>query len=207
MGGMAAQIPIKNDPEANERALEKVRADKLREAGDGHDGTWVAHPGLVALALEVFDREMPGPNQIERKREDVRVSRDDLLKVPGGAITEEGLRINIDVGIQYLEAWLGGNGCVPIYNLMEDAATSEISRAQVWQWIRHPGGLLDDGRKVTAELCRALIPEEMTKIRSLVGDQRFEGGHYRLARELFEKLATDDELGEFLTLVAYEHLA
>ena len=207
MGGMAAQIPIKGDPGANEAALAKVRADKEREARDGHDGTWVAHPALVSIALEIFDREMPKPNQIHRGRDDVNVTRDDLLRVPAGSITEEGLRINIDVGIQYLEAWLGGNGCVPIYNLMEDAATSEISRTQVWQWIQHPAGVLDDGRKITVDLCRELIPEELSKIKELVGQERFEKGHYSLASKLFERLATSDELGEFLTLAAYEHLA
>ncbi len=206
MGGMAAQIPIKGDPEANEAALAKVRADKERESRDGHDGTWVAHPGLVPVAMEIFDREMPRPNQIDRLREDVHVTREDLLRVPDGSITEEGLRVNVDVGIQYLEAWLGGNGCVPIYNLMEDAATSEISRTQVWQWIHHATGVLDDGRDVTAELVRKLIPEELARIRGLVGSERFEGGHYELASRLFERLATDDRLAEFLTLVAYEHL-
>jgi malate synthase len=206
MGGMAAQIPIKGDPEANENALGKVRADKEREARDGHDGTWVAHPGLVPIALEIFNREMPKPNQIDRRRDDVQVTRDDLLRVPEGRITEEGLRVNIDVGIQYLEAWLGGNGCVPIYNLMEDAATSEISRTQVWQWIQHPGGVLEDGRKITVDLCRQLIPEELEKIKGMVGDERYRSGHYELASELFERLATSDELGEFLTLAAYEHL-
>jgi malate synthase len=206
IGGMAAQIPIKNDPGANEEALAKVRADKVRESRDGHDGTWVAHPGLVPLALEVFNAEMPHPNQIQRKREDVEVSRDDLLKVPKGSITEEGLRINIDVGIQYLEAWLSGNGCVPIYNLMEDAATSEISRTQVWQWINHSTGVLEDGREVTVELCRDLIPQELEKIKSRVGRERFDRGRYELASQLFEQMATSRELGEFLTLVAYDHL-
>jgi malate synthase len=206
MGGMAAQIPIKEDPAANEQALAKVRADKEREAGDGHDGTWVAHPGLVPVALEIFDRLMPTPNQIHRLREDVAVTRDDLLRVPQGEITEHGLRVNVDVGIQYLEAWLGGNGCVPIYNLMEDAATSEISRTQVWQWIRHPTGVLDDGRRVTAELVRGLIPEELGKIRARLGAERYDRGHFALAARLFEQLATDATLAEFLTLCAYEHL-
>jgi malate synthase len=206
MGGMAAQIPIKNDPEANEQAMEKVRADKIREAGDGHDGTWVAHPGLVGVAKQIFDEKMPQPNQIDRQRDDVQVTQKDLLRVPQGTITEEGLRVNIDVGIQYLEAWLGGNGCVPIYNLMEDAATSEISRTQVWQWIRHPGGVLEDGRKVTAELCRDLIPEELKKTRDLIGAERYDRGHFALASELFERMATDEELAEFLTLAAYEKL-
>jgi len=206
IGGMAAQIPIKNDPEANRAALAKVHADKQRESRDGHDGTWVAHPGLVPLALEVFDTNMPTPNQIHRKRDDVEVTAEDLLRVPAGTITEKGLRINIDVGIQYLEAWLGGNGCVPIYNLMEDAATAEISRTQVWQWVKHPTGVLDDGRNVTADMVRELIPEELEKIQRLVGAERYDAGHYDLAARLFERLATQDELEEFLTLVAYEHL-
>ena len=147
MGGMAAQIPIKNDPDANERALARVRADKEREAGDGHDGTWVAHPGLVPVAREVFDRLMPGPNNLDRMREDVEVSAADLLRVPEGRVTRSGLRNNIDVGLRYLAAWLGGNGCVPIHHLMEDAATAEISRAQLWQWVRHATPL-EDGTAV-----------------------------------------------------------
>jgi len=206
MGGMAAQIPIKNDPAANEAAIAKVRADKERESRDGHDGTWVAHPGLVPLATEVFDANMPTPNQIHRALDDLVVTRDDLLTVPAGTITEHGLRLNIDVGIQYLEAWLGGNGCVPIYDLMEDAATSEISRTQVWQWIRHPGGVLDDGRAVTADLVRSLIPEELAKIRGLIGQARYDSGSFELASRLFERLATSDELAEFLTLAAYDHI-
>ncbi len=206
IGGMAANIPIKNDPEANAVAMGKVRADKERESTDGHDGTWVAHPGLVQPAREIFDRNMPTPNQIHRTREDVEVTAEDLLRVPGGTITEAGLRHNIDVGIQYLEAWLGGSGCVPIYNLMEDAATSEISRAQIWQWIQHDTGVLDDGRQVTADLVRSLVPEELDKIRSLIGDQRFNAGHFPLARRLFEQLVTGDDFAEFLTLGAYEQL-
>jgi len=206
IGGMAAQIPIKNDPEANERAMAKVREDKERESRDGHDGTWVAHPGLVPIAKEIFDREMPAPNQIHRTREDVQVGRDDLLRPPEGTITEAGLRLNIDVGIRYLEAWLGGNGCVPLYHLMEDAATSEISRAQVWQWVHHPGGILEDGRKIDAAMVRALIEEEMQKMRDGLGPERFDSGNFSLARDLFERLALDAELAEFLTLAAYEHL-
>jgi malate synthase len=206
IGGMAAQIPIKNDPSANEAALAKVRADKERESRDGHDGTWVAHPGLVQLATAIFDANMTSPNQIHRRRDDTSVTRDDLLAVPEGTITEQGLRTNIDVGIQYLAAWLGGNGCVPIYNLMEDAATAEISRTQVWQWIRHPQGALADGRDVTAELVGELIANELKKIRSQVGDDAYESGHYALAAELFGELSTADELQEFLTLVAYEYL-
>ena len=207
MGGMAAQIPIKDSPEENERALAKVRADKERESRDGHDGTWVAHPGLVPLATEIFDANMPTPNQLHRLREDVQVGRDDLLRIPEGTITEAGLRHNIDVGIQYLEAWLGGNGCVPIYNLMEDAATAEISRTQVWQWVHHPTGALQDGRPVTEELCRALIPEELQKIEKLVGKERFQNGNYEKASELFERLIVSPRLEEFLTLVAYDHLS
>ena len=165
MGGMAAQIPIKEDPEANRVAIAKVVADKQREARAGHDGTWVAHPALVPVAKEVFDSIMPGPNQLSVKRDDVRVTAEDLVRCPGGAITENGLRSNISIGVQYLEAWLNGNGCVPLYHLMEDAATAEISRAQVWQWIRHPKGVLQDGRKVTVDLFRTILGEEISKIR------------------------------------------
>src|SRR5262249_22037732 len=158
-------IPIKNDPAANEAALAKVRADKEREAGDGHDGTWVAHPGLVPVAMEIFDRHMPTPNQLHRKLEDVHVTAADLLAIQAGSITEAGLRNNVNVSIQYMAAWLGGNGCVPIHNLMEDAATAEIARSQVWQWIRHPKGVLDDGRKVTVELFRKITQEELARLR------------------------------------------
>jgi malate synthase len=204
MGGMAAQIPIKSDPQANEAALEKVRADKVREAGDGHDGTWVAHPGLVALARDAFNERMPAANQIERKRDDVQVTREDLLRVPEGQITEKGLSHNIDVGIQYLAAWLGGNGCVPIYNLMEDAATAEISRAQVWQWIHSPRGMLDDGRRVTVELCRALFDAQTNKLRQTAPAQQ--QPQIDLARKLIEEIVVRDEFTEFMTLVGYEHL-
>ena len=155
IGGMAAQIPIKNDPAANEQALEAVRNDKIREATDGHDGTWVAHPGLVDLARAAFDAKMPGPHQIDRLRDDVRVTAADLLTVPSGEITERGLCQNIDVGIQYMAAWLAGNGCVPLYNLMEDAATAEISRTQLWQWVHQPRGILSDGRRITPALIRS----------------------------------------------------
>ncbi|MSP14211.1 MAG: malate synthase A [Chloroflexi bacterium] len=206
MGGMAAQIPIKNDPKANEEALAKVRADKLREVGDGHDGTWVAHPGLVPIAMEVFNTGMPGPNQLQRKREDVHINPQDLLIVPEGPITEAGLRINVNVGILYIESWLREEGCVPIYNLMEDAATAEISRSQVWQWIRHPKGQLVDGRKVTVELFRQILGEEMGKIKQMVGQEQFEAGKYILARQLFEQIITRDQFTEFLTLVAYDHI-
>ncbi|WP_438021623.1 malate synthase A [Sorangium sp. So ce315] len=205
MGGMAAQIPIKSDPEANRAALEKVRADKLREVKDGHDGTWVAHPGLVPLAREVFDAHMSGPNQIERKREDVRVTAADLLKVPSGARTEAGLRHNIRVGVQYIEAWISGLGCVPLYNLMEDAATAEISRTQVWQWIRHRA-TLDDGEPLTVERFRAAVDGEMAALRGALGEARFDGGRFAEARELFERLSVGDTFEEFLTLPAYELL-
>ena len=206
IGGMAAQIPIKDDPEANATAFQKVREDKIREAADGHDGTWVAHPGLVGLAKEEFDRAMPTPNQIEKLREDVRVTAADLLKLPAGTITEKGVRTNIDVGIQYMAEWLLGSGCVPIYNLMEDAATAEISRTQLWHWVHHPRGILVDGRKVTIELFRKLMQEEMQGICKRVGDQCFGDGKYNLAAQLFDEIISNDELEEFLTLRAYEHL-
>jgi len=207
MGGMAAQIPIKNDPAANDAALEKVRQDKLREATNGHDGTWVAHPGLVPVALEVFNRLMPGPNQIENKRLDVQVSAADLVQAPQGSITEEGLKLNIDVAVQYLASWLGGNGCVPIYNLMEDAATAEISRAQVWQWLHTPGTTLADGRAVSTELYRSLVPGQLEKIKAQVGEQAFENGNFLNAARLFDKLVMSKEFVEFLTVPAYEQLA
>jgi malate synthase len=199
MGGMAAQIPIKNDSRANEAALEKVRQDKLREVTDGCDGTWVAHPGLVPVAKEVFDRHMPQPNQYGRQRPDVNVSAKELLDFrPERPITEAGLRNNISVGIQYLGAWLAGNGCVPVYNLMEDAATAEISRSQLWQWIRSPKGVLDDGRKVTLELFRELLGEELAKVKAETSD-----GKYDEAAKLFDKITADDQYVEFVTLSAY----
>ena len=206
IGGMAAQIPIRNDPEANEVALQKVRDDKVREANDGHDGTWVAHPDLVGIAKEEFDRIMPGPNQVDKLRDDVAVTAADLLKLPSGTITEEGLRTNIDVGIQYMANWLSGLGCVPIYNLMEDAATAEISRTQVWQWLHHPRGILSDGRKVTLELFRKIMGEELQKIRETVGEERYTSGNYEKAARLFDEIISNEELEEFLTLRAYEHL-
>ena len=204
IGGMAAQIPIKGDPEANEAALAKVRADKEREAGDGHDGTWVAHPGLVPVATEIFDKHMPGPNQLDKLREDVNVTAADLLRMPEGEITEAGLRSNVSVGIQYMAAWLGGNGCVPLYNLMEDAATAEIARAQVWQWIRHPQGVLSDGRKVTYALYEQIRDEEMAKIREEVGEDAFSSGHYAEAAKLLDRITAEKHCMDFLTLVAYE---
>ena len=202
MGGMAAQIPIKNDPAANEAALEKVRQDKLREVTDGCDGTWVAHPALVPIAKQVFDSHMPSPNQYGRQRPDVQVGAKDLLDFrPEKPITEAGLRNNISVGIQYLGAWLAGNGCVPVFNLMEDAATAEISRSQIWQWIRSPKGVLDDGRKVTVELFRKLLDEELAKVLAMGG-----AGKYEEAAKLFDRLTADEHYVEFLTLPAYHQI-
>jgi malate synthase len=206
MGGMAAQIPIKNDPAANEAALAKVRADKEREARDGHDGTWVAHPGLVGIAKEVFDAFMPAPNQIDRKREDVHVTAADLLAIPQGTITEAGLRTNVDVGIQYMAAWLSGNGCVPIYNLMEDAATAEISRSQIWQWLHNRHARLDDGRPITVDLFRSLTEEVLDRLRADVGEKAFAANHYELAARLFDEISVADEFTDFLTLKAYDYL-
>lgn len=206
MGGMAAQIPIKSDPEANAAALEKVRLDKLREVSDGHDGTWVAHPGLVPLAMEVFNQGMPGPNQRDRLRPDVHVTSADLLSVPEGTITEAGLRTNVNVGLRYLESWLRGSGCVPIFNLMEDAATAEISRTQIWQWIQHPRGVLADGRRVTVELFRQVMNEELDKIRAELGAEAFARGRFDQARRIFDKVATAVPFIDFLTLPAYDEL-
>ncbi|HEX5613264.1 MAG TPA: malate synthase A [Burkholderiales bacterium] len=204
MGGMAAQIPIKNDPKANEAALEKVRQDKLREVTDGCDGTWVAHPGLVPIAKQVFDEHMPQPNQYDRQRPDVACSAKDLLDFrPSTPITEGGLRNNISVGIQYLGAWLAGNGCVPVFNLMEDAATAEISRSQIWQWIRSEKGRLDDGRKVTVELVRTLLAEELPKVRTTLGEEAWRAGKYEEGARLFDRLTTGEYV-EFLTLPAYQ---
>jgi malate synthase len=205
MGGMAAQIPIKDDAERNRIALAKVEADKRREAGDGHDGTWVAHPGLVGTARAQFDAVMKGPNQIDRLRDDVAVTAEDLLRVPSGEISEEGLRMNVRVGVQYLAAWLSGSGCVPLYDLMEDAATAEISRAQVWQWIRH-GARLSDGRKITAELFRTVCDEELNKIHAAGGDRGYAPGRLSRAAQLFAELSTAREFTEFLTLPLYEQL-
>jgi len=204
MGGMAAQIPIKNDPAANEAAIEKVRQDKLREVTDGCDGTWVAHPGLVPVAKSVFDQYMPTPNQYGKQRPDVNVTAKDLLDFqPEAPITEAGLRNNISVGIQYLGAWLAGNGCVPVFNLMEDAATAEISRSQIWQWMRSPKGRLDDGRKVTVELFRQLLAEELPKVKTHLGDAAWAAGHYEEGARLFDQIATGDYV-DFLTLPAYD---
>jgi malate synthase len=197
MGGMAAQIPIKNDPVANEKALEKVRQDKLREVHAGHDGTWVAHPGLVPIAKEIFDAHMKGANQIDRVLDDVHITPKDLLAVTEGKITEQGLKWNIDVGLQYLESWLRGNGCVPIYNLMEDAATAEICRAQVWQWVRHGARLSDGGRPITQEMVRACIAEQKKKLT---------GARAEDAGAIFDRMMTSADFPEFLTLVAYDYI-
>ena len=205
MGGMAAQIPIKGDVDANDRALARVRADKEREAGDGHDGTWVAHPGLVPIAREVFDRLMPGPNNLEKRREDVSVSGTDLLKVPDGQVTRAGLKLNIDVGIRYLAAWLGGNGCVPIHHLMEDAATAEISRAQLWQWARHAAPL-EDGTPVTLALVRSEAESALAGIRSEIGTAAFAAGHYERAAAHLDRLTANQDFEPFLTLNAYEDI-
>ncbi|MGE0879810.1 MAG: malate synthase A [Acidimicrobiia bacterium] len=202
IGGMAAQIPIKGDDAANEAALAKVRADKQREATDGHDGTWVAHPGLVAIAREEFDKAMPTPNQIEtRLRSDVSVAAADLLAFePDGPITEDGLRTALNIALQYLGSWLAGTGCVPIFNLMEDAATAEISRGLVWQWVHSPRGVLADGRVVDAALVREVLTEELAKVNAAFGD----AGRYDLAAKLVDDLVTGDEFPEFLTLGAYD---
>ncbi|MFC2947195.1 malate synthase A [Virgibacillus sediminis] len=206
IGGMAAQIPVKNDEQKNRKAFNKVQADKEREVRDGHDGTWVAHPGMVGFVKGIFDAGMTGANQIHRKREDVLVNREDLLEVPAGSITENGLRTNINVGIQYIAAWLSGRGAAPINHLMEDAATAEISRAQVWQWIRHPKAMMEDGRKVTYEMVEQIQSEEMESLRYQLGDDAFNEGNFELAAELFSQLIQRDEFEEFLTLPAYGRL-
>ena len=206
IGGMSALIPIKNDPEKNETAMAGVRTDKARDASDGYDGGWVAHPGLVELAMTEFVKVLgDAPNQIEKQRPDVEVSASQLLDFkPEAPITEAGLRYNINVGIHYLGAWLAGNGCVPIHNLMEDAATAEISRSQVWQWIRSPKGVLDDGRKVSAEMVRAMIPEELAKVKEVAPNG--DNPSYARAAEIFERMSTADDFAEFLTLPLYEEI-
>ena len=205
MGGMAAQIPIKNDPKANEEAMGRVRADKKREAGDGHDGTWVAHPGLVEIAKAEFDAVMKEPNQIARKRQDVHVTPADLITMPAGPKTEAGLRQNVAVGIGYVEAWLRGIGCVPLFNLMEDAATAEISRAQVWQWVRH-NQKLDDGRAITKDLVRQIVREENDKVKAQIGEADYAKGRYEDAAQLMIDLVEQPQFYEFLTLPAYDRI-
>lgn len=205
IGGMSAFIPIKNNEEANNIAFEQVRKDKEREVKAGHDGTWVAHPGLVELAKQVFDKGMPDKNQISNLREDVSVDQEQLLQVANGQITEDGIRTNIRVGIQYLEAWLRGKGSVPLYNLMEDAATAEICRAQLWQWIHHRA-TMEGGGRVSEILVRTLLRNELERLARNLGEQRFHEGQYLLASEIFGRMITAEEFPEFLTNIAYEHL-
>ena len=205
MGGMAAQIPIRNDSAANDAAMQKVVADKTREANAGHDGTWIAHPGLADIARAAFDAVMTGLNQVSRPLSMTKITADDLLQVPTGKITEAGLRHNIRVGVQYLEAWLRGNGCVPLYNLMEDAATAEISRAQIWQWLHH-GCHTDDGQAITAARFERLLADELARIHREVGLARLASGVFPTATRLFAQMAQSDYFDEFLTLPAYEYL-
>ena len=202
MGGMAAQIPIKNDAKANDEAMGRVHADKKREADDGHDGTWVAHPGMVGIAKQEFDAVMKEANQIARKRQDVHVSASDLIQVPTGPKTEAGLRQNVAVGIGYVEGWLRGIGCVPLFNLMEDAATAEISRAQVWQWVRH-NQKLDDGRAITKELVRGIVREENDKVKAAIGEEAYAQRRHEDAAQLIIDLVEQPKFAEFLTLPAY----
>ena len=206
IGGMAAQIPLPDDPEWTEFAYNKVREDKEREANDGHDGTWVAHPGMVGTAKEAFDEVMPQANQIDREAPDITPNAIELLKKPEGNITEEGFRNNISVGIQYLAAWLAGRGAVPIFGLMEDTATAEISRAQVWQLIHHSKGVFDDGTEVTEELFYKIRDEELEKIKDIVGEERYENDEFGKAVELFTRISTDNDFVEFLTYPGYEYL-
>jgi malate synthase len=205
MGGMAAQIPIRDDPKANEEAMQRVHEDKLREVRAGHDGTWVAHPGLVRVAQQVFDEYMPGKNQIRPPAEALsRITAENLLEIPKGRITEFGFQRNIEVALRYIESWLRGNGCVPIYNLMEDAATAEICRAQLWQWIRY-GARLDDGRAATSALFERLLAETLESIRNTVGIDAFESSRFRRAAEIVSQLS-EGEFCEFLTTRASEDL-
>ncbi|MBA3609805.1 MAG: malate synthase A [Rubrobacter sp.] len=206
IGGMAAQIPVPNDPEANEQAFEKVRQDKQREAEDGCDGTWVAHPSMVHIAKDVFDEIMPQDNQLDKQREDVSVTAEQLSEPCDGDVTEAGLRNNVSAGVQYIAAWLAGRGAVPVFNLMEDAATAEISRAQVWQWIHNPGGVLDDGREVTVDLFRQILREEMDRMPEIVDHERTKNDRFEEAAELFDRISTSDEFVDFLTLPGYEIL-
>jgi malate synthase len=207
IGGMAAQIPVKNDPAANDTAIGKVRADKLREVRDGHDGSWVAHPGLVAVAMEVFDEWMPTPNQVDKQLDQVQITASDLLEVPLGPITETGVRMNVSVGLQYMDAWMRGSGAVPIYNLMEDAATAEISRAQLWQWIRHPKGILDDGRKVTAEWFEKIVKEESEKLMEDLSTDSLRQLNFVLAAKLFRQMILSETFEDFFTVRGYRYLA
>ena len=212
IGGMAAQIPIKSDEEKNKKSLQKVYDDKLIEVYNGHDGTWVAHPDLVPIAKEVFDAQLEYPCQLGNKREDVQISQQDLLKLPVktaggrvGIITEKGICTNINVGVLYLEAWIRGNGCVPLYNLMEDAATAEISRAQIWQWIKH-GSKTVKGKQITKEYFNKLLEEELQKIKSMIGKENYNNGKFKEASDIFNTISTSDSFEEFLTLPAYKLL-
>lgn len=205
IGGMAAQIPVKNNPQANEIAFQKVRQDKEREVKNGHDGTWVAHPGLVPIAMEIFDTFMPTPNQIHLKREDVETTAEKLLESPKGTITEKGFRENIHVGILYVESWLSGKGAAALFNLMEDAATAEISRTQLWQWL-HMGASLEDGRLITSEFYKKIRSEEVEKIRQNLGKEAFQKGKFTLAIELFDQLVLNKNFDEFLTITAYPYI-
>jgi malate synthase len=208
MGGMAAFIPSRRDPEVNKVALDKVREDKEREANDGFDGSWVAHPDLVPVCMEIFDRVLGDkPNQVDKKRDDVSVEAAQLLDVAstGGAVTEAGLRLNVSVGLQYLDSWLRGIGAAAINNLMEDAATAEISRSQIWQWI-HNSVRLDDGTQVTADLVGRIEDEELAKIREALGDEAWANSRFDDARKLFERVALADDFADFLTTVAYDFI-
>jgi len=205
IGGMAAQIPIKNDEYANIAALEKVRKDKEREVKNGHDGTWVAHPALVNVALNEFNKYMPTPNQLHVKRDDIVITEKDLVEIPKGTITEAGIRKNINVGILYTEAWLRGHGAVALYNLMEDAATAEISRTQVWQWLKNEV-TLEDGQKFTTQLYTKLFNDEVEKIVTEYGESEIKNTKFELAIELFNKLITSEQFEEFLTIPAYQYL-
>ena len=212
IGGMAAQIPIKDNEEKNKKSLQKVYDDKLIEVYNGHDGTWVAHPGLVSLATRVFDEQLEYPSQLGNKREDIKVSATDLIKLPVktaggkvGIISEQGIRTNINVGILYIEAWLRGNGCVPLYNLMEDAATAEISRAQIWQWLHHKATTVE-GKEIVLDYYNTLLEEELQNIKDTIGDEKYNQGKYKEAVEIFNKMSTSETFEEFLTLPAYDLL-
>jgi malate synthase len=205
MGGMAAQIPIKNDDDANIAALNKVKFDKKREATAGHDGTWIAHPGLSSIALDAFNHVMFGANQIAKKLAPCTISQADLLKVPSGKITEEGVRENIRVGVQYLEAWLNGNGCVPLYNLMEDAATAEISRSQLWQWLKHEKEI-NNGISINCDYYDKIMTEELSKIKELYGEEIYNNRKFKQASKVFSKMISGDVFDEFLTLPAYKYI-
>lgn len=205
MGGMAAQIPVKNNEAENEIAYAKVRADKEREVKNGHDGTWVAHPGLVPIARQIFDEHMPTPNQIDKKYEEYHISEADLLEIPKGTITEKGVRKNINVGILYIESWLMGVGAAALYNLMEDAATAEISRTQIWQWVKN-GAKMDDGRVITKDLVLDYQKQELENIKQYVGEDRYRNGRFDLATALFNELVFDENFEEFLTLKAYNYI-